>query len=239
MDPQINALSDGYELVEFVKTSLLEFGCSVDSDPTYSDIYTLDFTLNKLQNVHAAVNLGVKLTLSSDNVELQEQFLQAIRRGVVHKAIYVELTQLNMETGAIPVLFGAFLAFLFDRRYTQFKAVGLRIFEDSTFHFFGLEENIQRLQREFRSEREASGDKRQGNIIAYFVNKGFGFVEDDDHQKYFFHIAQVEDEGLRLQLPSYVPGDTIPVSFFYGGHDGKRYPKAVSVSTRTEKLADE
>ena len=229
---------DGYadDLVGFVKTGLEELGFQIESDPTYSEIYRLDFTINRVQNVHAAVNLGVKVTLEAENVDLQEQFLHAIRRGVVHKAIFVELNEANLETGAIQVLFGACIAFLFDRRYTQFRAVGVRVFEDSTFHFFGLEENVQRLQREYRTEKPPEGDQRFGHIIAYFVNKGFGFIEDDGHQKYFFHIAQVQDEGLRLRLPSYVPGDSIPVGFFYGGHDGKRYPKAVAVTTRSDEV---
>ena len=40
------------------------------------------------------------------------------------------------------------------------------------------------------------------------------------------------DDELRTRLPSYVPGEIIPVECQYGGHDGKKYPKAINVSMR-------
>ena len=75
----------------------------------------------------------------------------------------------------------------------------------------------------------------QGRIIAYFTDKGFGFIQTDEERKFFFHIANVVDDDLRGELPSYVPGETIDVAFQYGGHDGKKYPKAINVALSSEE----
>ncbi len=76
-----------------------------------------------------------------------------------------------------------------------------------------------------------------GQIIAYFSEKGFGFIEDAEHQKFFFHIANVVDDALRQALPNYNQGDIIGVRFCYGGSDGKKYPKAVEVSAAPGALS--
>lgn len=219
------------DLSSYVRECLTQqYGGKIDYDPVYGDLYRLDFVINRFEDLHALVNLGVRTTLQTEAYAEQEKFLEASKKGVVHKSIYVEFSFKNVKQGALEIARAAFLAFLFDQRYRDFRAVGLRIFEDCTFHFFSLEENIRRLRRE---QHETSNDYEQevqGDIIAYFTDKGFGFIEDAQAQKFFFHIANVVDDDLRMQLPSYNQGDTIAVHFFYGGSDGKKYPKAVNVS---------
>jgi len=219
------------DLSEFVRQTVSdEFGGKVDYDPIYSELYSLDFVINRFSGLHALVNLGVRVTFTLDDYPEQEKFLEASKKGVVHKAIYIEFNRKNVQHGALEVSRAAFLAFLFDQRYRDFRAVGLRIFEDCTFHFFSIEENIRRLRREQHETTNEYDQEIRGDIIAYFTDKGFGFIEDDEAQKFFFHIANVVDDDLRIQLPSYTQGDTIPVFFFYGGSDGKKYPKAINVS---------
>jgi cold shock CspA family protein len=219
------------QLSECVRSQLADtFGGKVDFDPAYADLYSLDFVVNRFEGLHALVNLGVKVTFKTDDYAAQERFLEAARKGVVHKSVYVEFGRRNVDSGAIRVAYAAFLAFLFDQRYRDFKAVGLRVFEDCTFHLFSLEENIRRLRRERHEDNNEYDQELLGRIIAYFTDKGFGFIEDAEGQKFFFHIANVADDDLRIQLPSYTQGDTIAVQYFYGGSDGKKYPKAVNVS---------
>lgn len=222
--------SDG-ELSNFVRDQLSEvFGGKIDFDPVYSELYCLDFVVNRFEGLHALVNLGVKATFTTEKHSDQEKFLEASKKGVVHKAIYIEFCRKNLHHGALRVAHAAFLAFLFDQRYRDFRAVGLRIFDDCTFHFFSLEESIRRLRREQHEGTNEYDREIEGEIIAYFTDKGFGFIEDAEAQKFFFHIANVVDDDLRIQLPSYNQGDTIPVQFFYGGSDGKKYPKAINVA---------
>jgi len=219
------------DLSKFVREALTEtFGGKIDYDPAYSELYCLDFVINRFQGIHALVNLGVRATFETDDYAAQEKFIEAARKGVVHKSVYVEFSRKNVQGGAVLIAYAAFLAFLFDQRYRDFKAVGLRIFEDCTFHLFSLEENIRRLRRERHEDSNDYDEELTGDIIAYFTDKGFGFIEDSEAQKFFFHIANVVDDDLRIQLPSYTQGDTIPVQYFYGGSDGKKYPKAVNVS---------
>ncbi|MBN1946561.1 MAG: cold shock domain-containing protein [Bradymonadales bacterium] len=228
--PDVSKWSDT-DLSNYVRKTLTEsFGGRVDYDPVYSDLYSLDFVINRLEGIHALVNLGVRTTFSIENLSRQEAFLEAAKKGVVHKSVYLEFDRRNLNQGALIVAYAAFLAFLFDNRYRELKAIGLRIFEDCTYHFFSLEENIRRLRRERHEQTNEYDRQVGGDIIAYFTDKGFGFIEDESAQKFFFHIANVVDEDLRIQLPSYNQGDIIPVEFYYGGSDGKKYPKAVNVT---------
>lgn len=210
-------------------------GATVDSSDRFRDDYLIDFTVTALEDVHAHVNLGIHVTSESDDLDQQQAFLQASKRGVVLKSLYVEVDEVTINSGGLLVAFGACLSFLFDRRYEQVKAMGIRILEDCSFHFFDLEENIERLERMSIDEELSIGEDIQGRIIAYFTDKGFGFIQTDEERKFFFHIANVVDDQLRSRLPSYVPGEIIPVAFQYGGHDGKKYPKAINVAMREEE----
>lgn len=217
-----------------VRAQMERQGYRVDYLPEYERRYRLSFLVTRIQEVHAHVNLGVQVTTTGDNLELLEQFLDGTRRGVVHKSILIEINEETLLTGGIPVAIAACSSFLFDRRYSHFKSIGLRIFEDCTFHLFDIEENVRRLRRDASEELERVGQAMVGSIIAYFTDKGFGFIEANRDQKFFFHIANVVDDELRLQLPSYIPGDILPVSFKSGGSDGKKYPKAVEVQLEGE-----
>lgn len=217
------------DAVKSMRLRLQESGYRIDYDPEYDRRYKLDFIITRIRDIHAYVNLGVQLSIRSDDLELQEKFLDGARRGVVHKSVLIEVDEHTVHTGAIPVATSACMAFLFDRRYSNFKCIGLRVFEDCTFHFFDIEENVRRLRRHAQDDSSRLGQEMSGNIIAYFTDKGFGFIESSSDQKFFFHIANVVDDELRVQLPSYIPGDVLPVIFKYGGSDGKKYPKAIEV----------
>jgi cold shock CspA family protein len=223
------------QLSEFVRNVLAEkYGCKVDFDPAYDTLYNLDFVTNRFNGVLALVNLGIRSTFSMGAFQSQERFLEAASKGVVRKSVYIEFNRDNFSEGTLTVVHSALISLMFDQRYKDFKAVGLRVFEDCTFHYFSLEENIRRLRRENHEHTNEYDAQFLGNIIAYFTDKGFGFIEDSDEQKYFFHIANVIDEDLKIQLPSYNQGESIPVQFFYGGSDGKKYPKAMNVTLTGE-----
>ncbi len=213
-------------------------GAKVDVDPEFQKLYNLDFMVNRLENVHAHVNLGAHVTTETDDLERMKKFAAAAKRGIVLKAVYIEMSKLTVNTGGFLVAFGGCLSYLFDRRYTQSRSIGVRIFEDCSLQFFDLEENIQRLERMNVDEDLAIGDDLGGRIIAYFTDKGFGFIQTEDDRKFFFHIANVVDDDLRARLPGYVLGEIIPVEFQYGGNDGKKYPKAINVSLSDEDLDD-
>lgn len=222
------------QLTERLRQYFERAGAMIDSSDRFRDEYLLDFTVTGLEDVHAHVNLGIHVTTESDDLDQQQAFLQASKRGVVLKSLYVEVDDVTINSGGLLVAFGACLSFLFDRRYAQVKAMGIRIYEDCSFHFFDLEENIERLERMSIDEELSIGEDIDGRIIAYFTDKGFGFIQTDEERKFFFHIANVVDDELRTRLPSYVPGEIIPVEFQYGGHDGKKYPKAINVSMRED-----
>lgn len=214
-------------------------GCRLDRDPDFLKRYNLDAVITRIQAIHAHVNLGIRVNVTNDDLDCQAEFLETSRRGVVHKAIYVEISEQTLSTGAIPVAISACMAFLFDRRYSHFKSIGLRVFEDCTFHYFDVEENVRRLRRDSQHLNHRIGQELTGHIIAYFTDKGFGFIEAEKDQKFFFHIANVVDDELRVQLPTYQPGELVPVLFKYGGSDGKKYPKAVDVILDEEEYEDD
>ena len=210
-------------------------GAVLDTNDRFRDEYLLDFMVTDLEDVHAHVNLGIHVTSESDDLDQQQAFLQASKRGVVLKSLYIEVDDVTINSGGLLVAFGACLSFLFDRRYNQVKAMGIRIYEDCSFHFFDIEESIERLERMSLDAELNVGEDIAGRIIAYFTDKGFGFIQTDEERKFFFHIANVVDDELRSKLPSYVPGEIIPVEFQYGGHDGKKYPKAINVAMNAEE----
>ena len=204
-------------------------GARVDADETFQERYGIDFIVTRFQGVHAHVNLGVHVTTERDALEELESFSRAAQRGVVLKAIYVEVPEETVDSGGLLVAYGSCLSFLFDRVHAHTRSVGVRIAADCSFQHFDLEDNVQRLQRMAGEDELHVGQELEGRIIAYFTDKGFGFIQTDDERKYFFHIANVEDDELRVRLPDYVPGEVIPVDFQYGGNEGKKYPKALGV----------
>lgn len=214
-------------------------GARVDSNDEFRKLYNLDFVLTGLENVHAHVNLGIHVTTTSDDLNRMQRFMQASQRGIVLKAMYIEISDVVLNSGGFLVAFGACLSYLFDRRHAQTKSIGMKIFEDCTYQFFELDDTMQRLERMHVDEDLAIGDELQGRIIAYFTDKGFGFIQTDDDRKYFFHIANVVDDELRARLPGYVLGEIIGVEFQYGGNDGKKYPKAINVSLSDEDLGED
>ncbi len=214
-------------------------GCRLDNDVDYLERYQFTCVVSRIREVHVHVNLGVQITNRKDDLVRQEKFLDASRRGFVHKAIFIEVDDNIIAAGGLLVASSACFAFLFDRRYNHFKNIGLRIFEDCTFHFFDIEENVRRLQRSTQDPGHRVGQELTGNIIAYFTDKGFGFIETEKDLKFFFHIANVIDDDLRVQLPSYHPGEDIPVIFKFGGSDGKKYPKALDVVIDQSEYEDE
>ena len=218
------------ELSARLRQSFEEAGAKVDVDDGFLDRYSIDFTVTRFTGVHAHVNLGIHVTSNRDDLEQLERFVQGARRGVVLKSLYLEVPEEALENGAMLPAYGACLAYLFDRRHHQGRTVGIRIFEDCSYQHFDLEETIQRLQRMADDADLAIGEELEGRIIAYFTDKGFGFIQTDDERKYFFHIANIVDDELRGRLPTYVPGEVIPVDFQYGGNDGKKYPKAINVA---------
>ncbi len=230
INPQSIPVDEGGSLAESFMHYFERSGATVEVDEQFREDYLLDFIVTRLKDVHAHVNLGVHVTAESDNLEDQKTFLQAAERGVVLKAIYIELADVTADAGGLLVAFGAALSFLFDQRYSQVNSIGIRVTENCSFNFFDLDENIERLERMSMDEDLAVGEDMTGRIIAYFTEKGFGFIQTEEERKFFFHIANVVDDDLRGKLPSYTPGETIDVAFQYGGHDGKKYPKAINVS---------
>lgn len=223
------------KLVQELKSHFENAGAIITENDKFRETYSLDFAINAIEDVHAHVNLGVHITSDLDDADQITKFGAASKKGIVLKSIYIEVhPEVADEKGSFLVAFGACLTALFDRRHTHAKALGVRINEDCSFQFFNLEDSIQRLDRLSEDEDLAIGDEMDGRIIAYFTDKGFGFVQTDDNRKFFFHIANVVDDDLRSRLPSYVLGEIIPVVFQYGGNDGKKYPKAINVSLSDE-----
>jgi cold shock CspA family protein len=216
----------GRELAEYLQ----DMGARIEFDEEFERLYNLDFIMTRFEEVHAHVNLGVHVTTTFDDLRQMESHIQSARRGVVLKALYIEMSDATVDAGGLIVALGASLSFIFDRRWANTRAIGLRIHEDSTYNFFDLEETVERLQRMTQAEDLHIGETLSGRIIAYFTDKGFGFIQTDDERKFFFHIANIVDDTLRSRLPTYIPGEVIPVAFQYGGNDGKKYPKAINVS---------
>lgn len=210
-------------------------GATLQRNRNFQEEYLIDFAVTQLEDVHAHVNLGVHVTSESDDLEQQEQFLKASKRGIVLKSLYIEVSDVTIDSGGLLVAFGAAMSFLFDRRYSQVNATGIRIKEDCSFHFFDLEENIERLKRMSIDEDMSIGEEMSGRIIAYFPDNGYGFIQTDPQSKFFFHIANVVDDKLRSRLPSYTDGQIIPVEFQYGGYDDGKYPKAINVALDEEE----
>ncbi len=217
-------------LVNELSDYLENAGARIERSDQFQEQYGLDFSVTRFEHVYAHVNLGVHITTKLDKLEELDAFVQVAKRGIALKAIYIEVDAETIDAGGLLVAFGACLSYLFDRRYSQVRSIGIRIFQDCSFHFFDLEESIERLQRISLDEDLQIGEDLDGRIIAYFTDKGFGFIQTDDDRKFFFHIANIVDDELRSRLPSYVPGEIIPVDFQYGGNDGKKYPKAINVS---------
>lgn len=226
LKPNNGSSPNADKLIQYLK----DHGARLEQDEQFAKNYRLDFTLVRLENVFAHVNLGVHLNTAHDDLDAMEAFSQVTKRGLVLKSLYIEIDEETLDAGGLMITYGACLSYLFDKRHSQTRQSGLRVFEDCSFQFFDMEEAIGRLKRQSFEQDTQIGEDMNGHIIAYFTDKGFGFIQTDDERKFFFHIANIVDDELRGRLPSYVPGEIIPVDFQYGGNDGKKYPKAINVS---------
>lgn len=223
------------DLVKALSDQIERAGGRVEVEEKFESQYGLDFTVTRFENVYAHVNLGVHITPMLDDLEEIERFAQVSKRGIVMKSLYIEIDQDTLDGGGLLVALGVCLSVLFERRHQQARAMGVRIHEDCSFHFFTLDDAIHRLDMSEREDDLQIGEDIEGRIIAYFTDKGFGFIQNEEEQKFFFHIANIVDDELRTRLPSYVPGEIIPVDFQYGGNDGKKYPKAINVALPFEE----
>ncbi len=209
-------------------------GAMLSASAKYKDTYNLDFIINGMEDIPAHINLGVCVSSTPDDFDAISKFSTASKRGIVLKSVYIEIHEDVEAEAAILVAFAVCLSVLFDRKYQNSKALGVKIQEDCSFVVFDLDESVQRLENMLVDGDTAIGDELDGRIIAYFTDKGFGFVQNEENRKYFFHIANVVDDELRARLPGYVLGEIIPVVFQFGGNDGKKYPKAINVSLTDE-----
>lgn len=227
-------VSSQKQLAERLQERFESAGAMLSSSAKYKENYNLDFIVNGMEDIPAHVNLGVFITPEKDNFEAIQKFAAASKRGIIHKAVYIEIhEEFEIEAGSL-VAFGVCLSVLFDRKYQDLKALSVKIQEDCSFVVSDLNESVERLEN-MVDDDTAIGDELDGRIIAYFVDKGFGFVQNEETRKYFFHIANVVDDDLRARLPEYTVGEIIPVVFQYGGTDGKKYPKAINVSLTDEE----
>ncbi len=223
------------DLVKALIEQIERAGGRVEREERFEEKYGLDFTITRFENVYAHVNLGVHITPTLDDLDELERFAQLAKRGIVMKSLYIEIDQDTLDGGGLLVALGTCLSVLFERRHHQARSIGVRIHEDCSFHFFSMDDAIHRLDLHEREDDLQIGEDIEGRIIAYFTDKGFGFIQNDDEQKFFFHIANIVDDELRARLPSYIPGEIIPVDFQYGGNDGKKYPKAINVALPFEE----
>lgn len=223
--------------VEAVQDALQErFGCRLMKDHGLEDRYGVTFVVERLPEVDTVLNVGVAIARSSGDLEHQSQCADTTRRNVVARLLFVELGDEAEEIGAPALVYTALGSLVFDQQYRDLKAAHLHFDADASFRITPLEEQLRRLQR-VDSRAHLPDERLDGTIVAYFADKGFGFIESEDHEKYFFHIAHVEDDELRTRLPGFLPGERVNVGFRYGGHDGKKYPKAVEIQYPDEDRA--
>lgn len=224
------AMADEMTPVETLMSYFRDAGAHIEQVERFQTQYGLHFSLTRFERLDAHVNLGVHLTTELDQLDAMERFTQVVRRGIALKALYIEVHPDTLQGGGVLVALGAALAFLFERRHASSRSLGLRIDEDCSFQFFELDDTVDRLTRRDLDGDLQIGEALLGRIIAYFSEKGFGFIQTEEEHKLFFHVANIADDELRTKLPGYVPGEVIPVEFQYGGHDGKKYPKAINVT---------
>ena len=206
------------------------YHCRWTQDPALAERYGIDFVLDRLDGLDVLLRIGVRLAPELGDVADQERFVHALRQGVVPRGLFVEVSRAAEDLGAHQLLVPALLAYAFDHRYRDMRAGYLRFALDATYQIVSLEDHLRRASTS--TLPSAAEPRVEGRIIAYFAEKGFGFIEDDTGEKYFFHVIQVEDDALRATLTRFLPGERLSVSFVYGGHDGRRYPKALSLRPR-------
>ena len=87
---------------ELLKNLFESIGASTSVEETFASAYNLDFTLTRLREVHAHVNLGVHITTTREEPEELAKFAQAARRGVVLKSIYIEISDVALRRRSHP-----------------------------------------------------------------------------------------------------------------------------------------
>lgn len=209
-----------------------KMGFRIDSYDNYQEKYGIDFIISRVNGIHATVSLAVRFTRTEADLAGQERLIQSIEQGIATKALYVEAFA-DADTGLFPLVHAACIVVMFDMGYSEWKTVGLRVHEDKVLRFFNLVRNVQslRIPRPVSKSNGTHGSNVLcGDIVAYVVDRGFGFIEDEAEQKFFFHIANVEDVELEESLTEFKEGEKIPVKFQNGGVGaGKKFPKAISV----------
>jgi hypothetical protein len=196
----------------------------------------VDFNLLTVEGISCSLNVCIKIS-DKPSFEGRSLFNSSYQRGLIKTGVYIEFLNSEIELRHIKSASFALISLLFNRKYSNFGILGIRILADASFLYFSL----------FNSEVQKDKDSLQGEIVAFFQNRGYGFIlkklENNETKKYFFHIDGVIDpvlvteldastqEGLSkdtVKAPSTIKN--IPVIFYEGEALDKKYPKAVRIT---------
>lgn len=179
----------------------------------------IDFCLVGLEGHEDSFHPSVKVVYKDSPLEIVG----------TNKTLVVEFGCKEFDTGAFYVAHAGLISFLFNQRYRAENIFGLRVYENLSFQLFSLEEQIEKFRKKAHEEKFAGNGRMKGEIVAYFPNKGYGFLRSGGEEKFFFHITSVRDISLKEFLPNYLEGTLLPVSFVFGGSRGGQFPRAKSI----------
>jgi cold shock CspA family protein len=190
----------GVNQEERLMTKLQSLGCRILKDNVYDHEYKIDFVINAFEGIARLVQIGVQLTLDTDNLRKMSEFCKIQEtHKIVPKAVYVELdSNLDIERSGATLVYSALVYFAFSKQHATDTVIGLRIRSDGSLEFFDLKRKLMELRR---LTGQPEGALLQGAIKKYNAQRGYGFIQGEDPKdSYFFHISSIHDESLTRQL---------------------------------------
>jgi len=181
------------QLNEDLIAAKIEQKCDIKRSPTYDHQYKLDFIVDRFKNIDKLIPIGVQVTLKQNDLSKQEQFLsERKKKTLVDKSIYIEVhPDVDIYNWGSELIYNALVSFVFQKNLGIGDIVGLRINQNITYEFFNIEENVESARAKVS---KPSGQILKGQIFRYNPDKGFGFIEGKNSQKWFFHITKVIDD---------------------------------------------
>lgn len=219
------ALMNG-RLSEDLIIAKIEQKCDIKRDPTYDHVYKLDFIVDRFKSIAKQIPIGVQVTTKLNDYFKQTEFLkERKKKTLVDKSIYVEVDpKVDISNWGSELIYSALVAFTFMKDLATKHISGVRIYPDIIYEFFDIEENIKKNQ-------VATKNTLTGKIVRYNPKKGFGFIETNENEKWFFHISSISDKKLKesfLDKAQINPEDNTLAKPIYVNFEDGGLPKGAS-----------
>lgn len=170
--------------------------CHLDRSPSQDSTSSLDFIVNKFNQIDKYALIGVRVVSTDDDPEIRAAFVEERKKKrLVDRSVFVEIaSEAVSEEYAAEMVYAALVDFAFRRDQKGKEIVGVRVNNDVTFEFFNLSyaaqpayvaPTAQPAQREYNREPSAPREPREQQPMVASSREQGGEVGIEDENDIF------------------------------------------------------